>query len=361
MKRMMEIAAIDVGFGTTCIASNVSKNDQEFVVFPSRVRKVDPTKKDQIGSLEGIERETTVVKVDDTYYEVGPGVVELASNEEERLLSKRYIHSPEYKAYFLAALHQLKSDSIDLMVGGLPLNMLNMKQSLVEFMEGEHQVGGRTITIKKAIVFAQPFGALIHYATQQSLDNGVDLMSALGKSTRTVVDPGYGTLDILTASGLSVDDDRTKAIGLGQGKLLNEITDQLSQVFNATIGVELVDRGFVTGNLEMFGVEYDFPVNDKTVTEDGSQSMEKYDCLKTIDSYCDKSIKVLSNLVGDAIDIKEFLVCGGPAPDYVRAIKRAFPRHRVTLVPDHRVSVCLGFAQLALQIAASMQKEAVTV
>lgn len=362
MKRFMEIAAIDVGFGTTCIASNVAKADKDFVVFPSRVLKIDPAEVDQIGNLEGVERETTIVKVrDDLYYEVGPGVVELTLNDAERQTNKRLILSDDYKALFLAGLHQLDSTSIDLMVGGLPLNMMNKKQDLIDFMEGEHEVGERKITIKKAVVFAQPLGALVHYAAQKSLDEGVDLMKALGTSTRTVVDPGYGTLDFLTANGLSVDNRRSKAVDLGQGRLLTALTKQLGELFDTTFGVELVDRGFDTGSIEIFGVEYDFPINTRTQSKDGSVEMEEFDCQKTIDRYCDDAIQLLSNTLKDAVDVKEFLVCGGPAPDYAQAIKRAFPRHRVIMIPDYRVSVCLGFAQLALQIAASMQNEAVTV
>lgn len=361
MKRMMEIAAIDVGFGTTCIASNVAKTDKDFVVFPSRVLKIDPKEVNDFGNLEGVERETTIVKVrEDLYYEVGPGVVELTLNDAERQTNKRLILSDDYKALFLAGLHQLDTTSIDLLVGGLPLNMMNKKQDLIEFMEGQHEVGGRTITIKKAVVFAQPLGALVHYAAQKSIEEGIDIMSALGTSTRTVVDPGYGTLDILTANGLSIDNRRSKAVDLGQGELLRTLTKQLGEIFDTTLGVELVDRGFETGSIEIFGVEYDFPINTRTMTEDGNIPMEQFDCQKTIDRYCDDAIQILSNTLKDAVDVKEFLVCGGPAPDYVAAIKRAFPRHRVIMIPDYHVSVCLGFAQLALQLSASMQQQVVT-
>lgn len=361
MERNMEIAAIDVGYGTTCVASNVGNSEKDYVFFPSLAIKVDPTKQRELGLQDIARRESTIVNVgNETFYEVGPGVIEKYRNDQERQLGKRFVKSPEYRALFLAGLNQVQTDTIDLLVGGLPNNNMQERQELIELMEGTHQVGGRTITVKKAMVFPQPFGALIHYAAKESYKHNVDLMNVLGKGTRSIIDPGYGTLDILTSSGLVIDEDRTDGTGHGHRKLIKQISEQLSHFFNAHIGIELIDQAFISGKLEIFGTSYDFPMRTDDLQELKSLSRDSVDCFKIIEEHCESGIKTLNNMLGDAVDVKEILVCGGTAPYYKEVIERVFPRNRVLLVPDHEICVCLGLAQLALQISASLEQQAAT-
>lgn len=347
MNRQLEVASIDVGFGTTCVASGITFNQSDFVVFPSRAVKVNPDEVRTLESFGTTQRDTTFVEVDGEMYEVGPGVLNKAADANERQLNKRYISSPAYKALFLGGLSQIKASSIDILVGGLPLNQLHRKEELIEFMVGEHRVGDRVITVKQAHVLPQPLGALTYYAKEESRKANGDIMKVLGISTRVTVDPGYGTFDFLTSTGLSIDETRSKAVELGQGKILRRCSDYLSKHLDVDVGPELVDRGFINRELELFGKTYPFP-----------NAGDVYNCEPIIDGLCNEAVDLLSNIVGDAADIKEFIVSGGPGPDFARALKRAFPRHTVKLIDNHHVAVCLGFAELARQIAGASSNQA---
>ncbi len=340
MNKQLEVAAIDVGFGTTCVASEITGDHCYYHCFPSRAVKVNPTELKRLESFGTTQRNTVLVNLDGSSYEVGPGVLSKAADANERLLNKRYISSPAYKALFIGGLSLLKTDCIDLLVAGLPLNQLDRKDELLNFMIGEHHVDGRVIRVKQAHVLPQPLGALTYHAKSEAKKMNCGIMEALGNRARVTVDPGYGTTDFLTSTGLTIDEERTKAFELGQGKILRSLSTYLSEVLGTSIGTELVDKAFNTKKLEIFAETYDFPVADGV-----------FDCLPLIDSLCNEAVDLLTNMLGEASDIQEFIVSGGPAPDFARALERAFPRHTVKLVEKHEVAVCLGFAELARQIA----------
>lgn len=343
----MENVAIDVGFGTTAVASNINHSTAKLDVFDSRAVVVDPEEIAKFNSVGMTKRESLLVEVDGTYYEVGPDVSAVVSDSTERKLTGDYLSSPEYKSLFKGALGQIRhTNTIDLLVGGLPINHLNRKEEMQQFIEGEHRVGSRVITVKKAILVPQPFGALTHYAKIKSMELNCDIAAVLAGKRFVTIDPGYGTFDFLTTTGLTPDEKCSDAKPLGQGVILNRLSKYLTSVFGYYIHPEIIDKAFRTKVLRLKGTEYSFP--------DGG---EYFNCLPHIDRVCREACDIVKNKLDAAIDIDGFLIAGGPALDYARAVKAAYPNHNVEIVPDHGTAVCRGLAELARQLGGNQTRK----
>lgn len=338
----MNVVAIDVGFGTTSVAWS----RDEYTVFPSKAVLTTKAKIQQFNQMGMARRESIFVTVGDQIFEVGPGVNEISNGATERNITKSNIGSPKYRALYLGALAQLPKEIevVDLLVGGLPLNMLHMKKDVINFMAGEHMVGDRKIIIKDVHILPQPYGALTYHASRVASSTGSTIMNVFGNDTRLTVDPGYGTFDFLTTTALTPDESRSGAVELGQGKILAQCSQYLSSVFRTEIGPEIIDQAFQKKSLRIFKDTFDFPTHEGV-----------FDCIPVIDSVCKDAVGVLVNKVNSALDISEILVCGGPAKDYVRTLKETFPRHDIVLIENHDVAVCLGFMELAYQIHGALQ------
>lgn len=338
----MRVAAIDVGFGTT----SVTWGDGKYKIFPSRAILTSESEIEQVKNMAMANRESVYVTVDGDIYEVGAGVNAVAEGSVERNVTKSNIGSSRYKALFLGALNSIPDvDHIDFLVGGLPVNMLNKKSEIINFMKGEHIVGSRRITVKEAHIVPQPYGALTYHAATNALERGIPISQSFGKNTRLTVDPGYGTFDYLTTTGMTPDERRSGAIDLGHSAILQKCSEYLATIFGTTIPVELIDRAFQEKSLCLLGHEYSFP------THEG-----KFNCLPAIDKVCDDAVLSLKNKVKDGLDIFEIIVSGGPANDYKRALQKAYPQHQIIVLDKHEMAVCLGLYELAEQIGHSLEK-----
>ena len=77
-------------------------------------------------------------------------------------LHEDYIESDSYKALFFGSLIESGSDTIDILVTGLPVNHCTekKKRALENKLKGIHKVNEKnTINIKKVIVIEQPIGS----------------------------------------------------------------------------------------------------------------------------------------------------------------------------------------------------------
>ena len=298
---IMEIAAIDVGFGTTSVASNITHATAKLQSFDSRAVIVDPREIARYDSVGLTKRRSILVMVDGVYYEVGPDVAALVSQTAERKLTGDYLSSSEYRALFKGALGQIRhTNEIDLLVGGLPINHLDRRDEIQSFIEGEHLVGSRTITVKKAYLVPQPLGALTHYAKLKSMEHNCDIAQVLKNKTYVTIDPGYGTFDFLTTTGLTLDESRSDAKRMGQGLILERLSKYLSTEFNEFIPTEIIDRAFRSGTLKLMGKSYPFP-----------DAGEHFNCTPHIDRVCREAMDVVVNKLDRAVDIDGFLVSGG--------------------------------------------------
>lgn len=79
----------------------------------------------------------------------------------------RYTETPEYLALLRGSLRMMDVPKIHLLVVGLPVALLVARKAKLEkAMTGTHDVGGgRKVTVHKAMVVAQPQGALVYFSS----------------------------------------------------------------------------------------------------------------------------------------------------------------------------------------------------
>jgi plasmid segregation protein ParM len=132
------VRALDLGWGFAKYTV-MGEHGIEFHSFPSLAPK--HTGIDLSGSLMG-RRDTVVVSVQGSKYEVGPDSSDLDPNDSTRNLSDGYVYSDQYMAVFLGSLHYMKTPVIDLLVVGLPLSHLHLADHLKKLVRGAHEVAG---------------------------------------------------------------------------------------------------------------------------------------------------------------------------------------------------------------------------
>lgn len=349
----MNVLAIEMGFGTCSYACKLNSDGKpDIKTFISVVAQVDP--KVDLSSGIGARNTVQVSTQNGTTFEVGPEAHLASGKSAGRILNNDYMDSAEYKALFygclvLAVNNDGCSPEIDVLVLGVPVTSLYRADELKSWATGEHTVGHKTITVKNVWVIVQPLGGLLSYA---------DTLGQVGyeqfKDMNTLcIDVGFGTVDSLYSRGLKVNASRSTAVEFGQGVLLTEIWNRaLKQAFPRadSVPIDLIDAAFwrTPGRLTISGRSYPFPLCEG-VDCDGVETHVRYDARPVIESVTNQAITPIKNQAGSGFDIENILLFGGPAATYLPAVQRAYPDHRITMLPNNLTAVCEGMFLGGLQ------------
>ena len=163
------VRGVDVGFGNTKFIAGVAGGDIRCASIPSLAY---PSARDPATLPAAERRKTMAIPINGLYYEVGQDVALATDNLRATHLHDRYTETPGYTALLRGALALMKIPSIDLLVVGLPVShFMGKKAALEKAVTGTHDVGGgKAVIVRKALVVAQPQGALVYYAaTHQKL------------------------------------------------------------------------------------------------------------------------------------------------------------------------------------------------
>lgn len=337
MNSFITVRSIDVGFGD--VKHVVDHRDGEPIEcgsFPSMVAR--PAIQDLSGGSISA-RDTVVVTVKDTPYEVGPDVHLALGTHTARIVHKNFTAQPEYLALLRGALHYMATPQIDLLVVGLPVSDLATKTALIKNrLQGRHPtVGAESVNVGKVLVLAQPVGGLIDFSLSRG-DYG-----QLRDSMNLVVDPGFFTFDWVLARGIQPIPARSGSYPGG----VHAVLRLLAQVLSEELRVDLSDytqlnQGLRSGFLRLFGRE--FPLADY---------------LPAVQPVIEEAINALVNSVGPGYDIDHIVLVGGGASLFRSAIERRFPSHRVRVSDDSVYANVRGF-QLAGEEIAQRKRIAVT-
>lgn len=140
------IRAVDVGYGNTKFIRNIVNGRAEADHFPSIVNRPSVNK----GSFQESPDIYQVV-VNGNRYEVGPGI-DAALEGGVRIMHENYIETEDYMALMYGALTQMDVDVIDLLVVGLPVDLMGSKKAVLEKrLVGLHRVGTRDVLIKRSM------------------------------------------------------------------------------------------------------------------------------------------------------------------------------------------------------------------
>lgn len=270
------------------------------------------------------QRDTVVVDVDGSKYEVGPDSATLDINDSTRSLNESYIYTEQYKAVFLGALHYMRSPVIDLLVVGLPLNNMGAAKKLRDMMVGKHKVVDGIVEVKEALVVAQPLGGL-HYCL--SMANSIPALEFMAEETNLIIDPGFLTFDYLLANGDKMNEKRSDAYSGGVSKVLRSIGESISVKFDIKYdNLGALDAALRRRKLKVKGVVE--PIDEH---------------IRNTKSVLEAAVNHMKNVVGDGSDIENLIMLGGGSPIYKKTIEAFYPGRELIVIEDGQLANVKGF------------------
>ncbi|WP_420475184.1 PRTRC system protein D [Noviherbaspirillum sp. ST9] len=330
------VRAVDVGFGNTKFVTGCTDNDIRCASFPSVAY---PSARDLSMVPAAERRKTLAVPIDGLFYEVGPEVGLAAESFRATQMHDRYTETPEYAALLCGALGMMKVAIVDLLVVGLPVAALASKKSALEkAMTGKHEVGGgRTVTVRKALAIAQPQGALVYYASLHQKWKAIEQEQSL------IIDPGARTFDWLVAKGMRLVQKKSHSVNRGMFDVLQAIATEIS----ADIGMpyrdfDAIDIALRTGkNPMIYQKPYDIaplmPIA-RTIAQQAVSSMMQW--------------------IEAAYSFQNIILVGGGAFLFKKAVKEAFPKHRIHEVKEPMYANVKGFQIAGMNyVSSALDKE----
>jgi plasmid segregation protein ParM len=319
------IRALDLGWGYTKY-SHIDKDtgEMKFSAFPSLAPRHSGV--DMSMSLLG-KRETVVVDVDGTKFEVGPDAADLDNNDSTRNLNDQYINTEQYKAVFYGALHYIGEPVIDVLVVGLPLSNIGQAARLKSLMEGKHKINGtETVEVKEALVLPQPLGGLYYCLSLGKSDQQFEFMD---EETNLIIDPGFLTFDFLLSNGEKPVENRSSAHNAGVSSVLRAIAKSISEKHGIKYdNLSAIDRGLRRRSMKINGTVED---------------MEEH--IRNTKSVLEAAVNYMRNLV-DGSDVDNIILLGGGASIFKRTIEGFYPKHKLIVIEDGQFANVRGF-QLA--------------
>lgn len=298
----------------------------EFKSFPS----IAPRHAGSSGGLPDFlgRRDTVVVAVEGTEYEVGPDSPDIGTNDFSRNLNDQYIHTDQYRALFLGALSYMGESTIDLLVVGLPMNGMANAAKLKELVVGEHAVaGGKRVTVKDALVVPQPVGGLYYCLSLGDFDEN---LADMADETNLIIDPGYLTFDFVVSHGKKVIENRSNAHPGGVAKVLRLIAESVSAKFNINYdNLGAIESGLAKRKIKINGKAEDL-----------------LEHIRSTKPVLEGSVNYMKNIVGDGSDIDNILLIGGGAAIYRKTIEEYYPNHAVTVVDNSPLANVIGFQRI---------------
>lgn len=327
------VRALDVGFGHTKFVSGMGGGEVRCAHFPSVAY---PTESDEPTDPMGGRRKTVGIPIDGLIYEVGPDVHLAADIFNAKQMHERYSETPEYLAMLRGALHYMRVDRIDLLVVGLPVAAFKARKraALEKLVTGSHDVGrGKSVQVERVRVVPQPQGALMYYG---HVHNRV---AEVRRERSLIIDPGARTFDWLVTQGMQLVEKKSHSVNRGMFDVLQTIASGISKATGTQFReYDLVDTALRGGkNPVIFQQEYDLSRH-----------------LPLARKIAEQAIGEMLHYVGDGSDIKNIILVGGGAFFFRKAIKEAFPRHRIHELKDALYANVKGFQLAGVEYAKAL-------
>ncbi len=320
------VRAVDVGSGNTKLVTAAAGADIRCVSFPS----IAYPSSDASPSWPASERRKTVcIPVGPLFYEVGPDVGLAADTFRAKQLHDDYTESPEYLALLRGALSMMKLSHIDLLVVGLPVALFAVKKAALEkLMVGSHDIGGgKTVTVAKALAVAQPQGALVHYASEHKK------MATIGNEQSLVIDPGSRTFDWLVARGMRLVQKQSHSFNRGMSDVLRALAAEITKRIGSPYrDYDAIDLALRSGKPPII---YQKPYD-----------MSRH--LPVAESIAQQAVSTMREWIESPHSLQNIILVGGGAFLFRKAVKAAFPMHRIHEVKEPMFANVRGF-QLAGQ------------
>ncbi len=326
-KKEPVVRAGDIGWGYTKYLKIDEEGNVQFLSFPSLAPRASGH--DMSAGLLG-RRDTVVVTVEGTDYEVGPDSSDLDINDSTRNLNDQYIFTDQYKALFYGMLSYMGEDEIDLLVLGLPVSGLNLIQDLRKMSVGKHQITkDKEVNVKDVLILPQPLGALYHCMSMSETDERFEF---LDEETNLIIDPGFLTFDFLTTSGSRVVENRSGAHPGGVSKILRSIANSISEKFDIKYDdLSAIDKALTRRKLKVNGKREDLA-----------------DHIKNTRSVIEGSVNYMKNMIGDGSNIDNIILVGGGSDVFKKTIELFYKNHEIIYIEDPQMANVKGYYQAGL-------------
>lgn len=315
------VRAADVGFRNTKYINSITGSDIRCESFPSIAY---PSMREP-STQSGFERRKTVsIPINGLFYEVGPEVELAADTFRATQMHDRYIDTPEYMALLRGALAMMKVPAIDLLVVGLPVAALATKKSTLEkLVTGTHDIGnGKTVTVRKALAIAQPQGALVDFAVQHQK------MATIEREQSLIIDCGSRTFDWLVARGMRLVQNKSHSVNRGVNDMLEAIAAEISSDIGTPYNdIDAIDWALRTGKSPVI-------------------YQKAYDLSRVMPiahSIAQQAVASMLRWIGALYGFQNIILVGGGAYLFKKAIKEAFPKHKILEVKEPLYANVRGF------------------
>ena len=341
------VRAIDVGFGLVKLSVR-SGDGVEVMSFPSMAIPADAS---AVRSLGTRRRDTFDVPVNGALYEVGRDVgLAQAGGSFGRDVTDEFYRGAIYEALTKGALRYIAEAGdahVDVLVLGLPVNQYNdakRREHLQSRYEGDIDIGdGKTITVRKVIVQAQPMGG--YAALGDHVDELNDVITKTGGALEPLanaealddlsvlmVDPGEHTLDWLLIQQGTINPRASGAASdAGRHRVLRSVQESLAVELGRPLGPSVMPR---INDALRFGK----PVKLTGV----AHGLERFE--PEIMSVVEDSINRMIDGLRDAHETVDLMVLVGGHPERYRdVLARRFPAIPVFIMPESMAANVRGF------------------
>lgn len=323
------VRAIDVGFGITKFSTGSLDGRISVDHFPSLAFYAPtPPSRD---TLRG-HRRTVCVPVGKLWYEVGPDAALAADRFRATQLHDGYTETDEYRALTAGALHYMKQPVIDLLVVGLPVAQYVLRRAALEkAMTGTFETGrGRQVTVRKALVVAQPQGALFSYAAGSGR-----IAETLGQRS-LVIDAGTRTFDWLVTQGMRAMPGLSHSVNRGVSDILRVIAEGIGADIGEPYGDhDAIDLALRTRKpLRIYQRPYDMRPHAVTA-----------------EKIAEQAVTSMLERLGSSHGFEHVVLAGGGAFLFRKALKARLPKMTCTEIDQPLYANVKGFQLLGEQYA----------
>ncbi len=200
-------------------------------------------------------------------------------------------------------------------------------------MVGKHGLGGgRVVTVARAMAVAQPQGALVHYAAEH------ERMATIGNELSLVIDPGARTFDWLVTRGMRLVQKQSSSINRGMADVLRLLAAEISKDIGCPYrDVDAVDLALRTGKAPLiYQKAYDIRRH-----------------LPLAESVAQQAVSTMRQWLETPESLQNIVLVGGGAFLFKKAVKAAFPKHRIHEVKEPMFANVRGFQIAGQNFAAS--------
>lgn len=219
----------------------------------------------------------------------------------------------------------MDAEEIDLLVVGLPVDLMDSKKAVLEAkLTGAHSVGSRTFIIHRVNAVAQPLGGFLNFASQHNI------LEEIVSTRNLLIDPGFFTVDFIVSTGFREIKGRSGSHSSGVSAYIKAVAEELSRDLKINYdNLSHIDQGIRSGVFRLYSEDIDLTqYHEKALTK------------------IMPAVEAISNKIGDGRNIDKIVLVGGGADLFLPLITDIFPNHTISCDDQSIVANVLGFQMI---------------